>query len=256
MKRELFVDTNVLLGLTFYSDRWFREARPAYDNGHKIHASDLVVYEYCCSPEPFSDPPENPGELDIDWSRDQGLVGRIRDRLSKPYREYRGEIRHSTREDLTLEDAIQKFIDIFAIREQAEPQVRQEFETEFADKAITRQYITEFVSELIDRILQAAEVMKQKLELRVQTHNSVYHEAEEVKQKWDDFPKNTPDEPDLSIVIDATRVIEENSVNTLLSGDSDILALQEIANEYFGFSILSMADEYSVDSGKRFSRGS
>ena len=60
----------------------------------------------------------------------------------------------------------------------------------------------------------------------------------------------------MSIVIDATRVIEENSVNTLLSGDSDILALQEIANEYFGFSILSMADEYSVDSEKRVSGGS
>lgn len=250
MKRELFVDTNVLLGLTFYSDRWFREARPAYDNGHEIHASDLVVFEYCCSPEPFTDPPENPEDLDIDWSHNQGLVGRIQDRLAKPYREYRGEIRHSTREELTLEYAIQTFIDIFAIREQAEPQVRQEFETEFADKAITRQYITEFVSELIDRILQAAEVMKQKLELRVQTHNSVYHKAEEIRQKWEDFPEKTPDEPDRSIVIDATRVIEERSVNTLLSGDSDILALQEIANEYFDFSILSMADEYSADSGK------
>jgi len=253
MKRELFVDTNVLLGLTFYSDRWFREARPAYDNGHEIHASDLVVFEYCCSPEPFTDPPENPEDLDIDWTYNQGLVGRIRNRLSKPYREYRGEIRHSTREELTLEYAIQTFIDVFEIREQAEPQVRQEFKTEFADKAITRQYITEFVSNLIDRILQAAEVMKQKLELRVQTHNSVYHKSEEIRRKWEDFPENTPDEPDRSIVIDATRVIEEESVNTLLSGDSDILALQEIANEYFGFSILSMADEYSVGSEERVS---
>jgi len=242
-----------MLGLTFYSDRWFREARPAYDNGHKIHVSDLVVYEYCCSPEPFTDPPENPEELDIDWSLNQGVVGRIRDKLSKPYREYRGEIRHSSSEELTLEYAIQKFIDIFGIREQAEPQIRQEFETEFANKAITSQYITEFVSELIDRILQAAEVMKRKLELRVQTHDSVYHKAEEIKQKWNDYPENIPDQPDRSIVIDATRVIKENSVNTLLSGDSDILSLQEIANEYFGFSILSMADEYSVDSAQRIS---
>ena len=55
----------------------------------------------------------------------------------------------------------------------------------------------------------------------------------------------------LSIIVDATQVIKENSVNTVLSGDSDLLALQEIANSYFGFSILSMADEYSVNHEKK-----
>lgn len=249
MTRELFVDTNVLLGLTFYSDRWFQEARPAYNNDHEIHTSDLVVYEYCCSPQPFRQPPNSPGELDIDWSNDQGLVGRIRNRLSKPYREYRGRIRRSSDDELTLEYAIQEFIDIFEIREQAEPQIRSEFEKEFADKAVTRQYITEFVSELIDKILNAAEMMKRKLAERVEVHDSVYPTAHDEKQRWEDFPANPPDEPDLSIIVDATRIIEENGVNTVLSGDSDILALQEIADSYFDFSILSIADEYSVTAG-------
>lgn len=244
--RELFVDTNVLLGLTFYSDLWFRKARPAYENGHEIHTSDLVVYEYCCSPQPFSKPPSDPEELNIDWSCEQGLVGRIQDRLSQPYREYRGTIRHCSDDQLTLEYALEEFIEIFKIREEAHPQIRYQFEEEFNNKAVTRQYINEFVSELIDKILHAAEVMKQKLALRVQTHESEYHIGDEEKQTWKDLPSNPPDEPDLSIIIDATRVIEKHSVDTVLSGDSDILALQKIANEYFDFSILSMADEYSV----------
>lgn len=247
MKRELFVDTNVLLGLTFYSDRWYREARPAYTNGHEIHTSDLVVYEYCCSPHPFREPPDNPDKLDIDWSLDQGLVGRIRSRLSKPYRDYRGTVRRLDDEQLTLDHVIQEFIESFEIREQAEPQIRQEFEAEFSEKAVTRQYVNEFVSELIDRILHAATVMKQKLGDQVNVHDSEYHTANGVKRRWKDFPENPPCEPDLSIIVDATQVINTNGVNTVLSGDSDILAVQEIANSYFGFSILSMADEYSAD---------
>lgn len=251
MTRELFVDTNVLLGLTFYSDRWFREARPAYDNGHEIHVSDLVVYEYNCSPRPFRQPPDNPCELDIDWSYGQGLVGRIRKRLSKPYREFRGTVRRMSDEELTLKNVVQEFIDAFQIREQAEPQIRGEFENEFADKAITRQYVNEFASELIDKILHASDVMKQKLAERVEVHDSKYHVAVEDKRKWREFPENSPCEPDLSIIVDATQVIKENSVNTVLSGDSDLLALQEIANAYFDFDILSMADEYSVNREKK-----
>lgn len=247
MTRELFVDTNVLLGLTFYSDRWFREARPAYENNHEIHASDLVVYEYCCSPHPFRQPPDNPKELDIDWSYDQGLVGRIRAQLSQPYREYRGTIRRLPEEELTLENVTQEFIDIFEIRDQAVPQIRGKFEKEFADKALTRQYVNEFVSELIDKIIHASTIMKQKLANRVDVHDSKYHVATEDKRRWKDFAENPPSEPDLSIIVDATQVIKKNSVNTVLSGDSDLLALQEIANEYFEFDILSMADEYSVN---------
>lgn len=248
MVRELFVDTNVLLGLTFLSDRWFREAQPVYDNNHEIHASELVVYEYCCSPRPFREPPEDPSELDINWSFDRGLVGRIRNRLAKPYREYRSTIRRLPNEDLTLERAIEEFIDVFEIRAEAEPQIRAEFEKEFSDKAVTRQYITEFASELIDKIINGSGVVKKMLAKRVHLHDSKYHVANGDRQRWKDFPDQPPDEPDLSIIIDATQVLRGSSVNTVLSGDSDLLTLQEIANSYFGFNILSIADEYSVKS--------
>jgi hypothetical protein len=154
-------------------------------------------------------------------------------------------------EELTLETVVQEFIDIFEIRKQAEPQIRGEFENEFADKTITRQYVNEFASELIDKILRASDVMKQKLAELVEVHGSKYHVAVEEKRKWKEFPEKSPCEPDLSIIVDATQVIKGNSVNTVLSGDSDILALQEIANSYFGFSILSMADEYSVTRKRR-----
>lgn len=246
MKRELFVDTNVLLGLTFLSDRWYRAAQPVYENDHKIHTSELVVFEYCISPKPFTTPPEDPKEEDIDWSHDRGLVERIRNRVSKPYREYRGVIRRLPDEELTLDRVIQEFIDTFRIREQAVPQIRSEFEDEFQEKAVTRQYINQFASELIDKIINASDEMKATLSNVVEVHDSEYHVALDDKQRWVDFPEQPPDEPDLSIIVDATQVIKQNSVNTVLTGDSDILVLQSTANDYYQFDILSMDDEYSA----------
>lgn len=184
--------------------------------------------------------------MDIDWSYNQGFVGRIRSRLSKPYREYRGIIRQLPDEEVTLERGIEEFLRTFEIREQAAPQIRGEFERDFEIKAVTRQYICEFASELIDKILRASVVVKESLSKRVMVHNSEYHIANDDRRKWKLYPDSPPDEPDLSIIIDGTQVLRENGVSTVQSGDSDILALQKIANEYFGFSILSMADEYSI----------
>lgn len=251
MKRELFVDTNVLLGLTFYSDRWYRAAQPAYENDHELHTSELVVFEYCCSPKPFTVPPDDPSEEDIDWSYGHGLVERLRNRISKPYRDYRGRIRRLSDSELTLERAIELFIDVFEIRKQAEPQIRTEFEEEFREKAITRQYINRFASKLIDKILNASEEMKSELADIVEVHHSKYHVAMEDKRRWEDFPEQPPDEPDLSIMVDATEIIKENSVNTVLTGDSDLLVLQSVAKDYFRFDILSMDDEYSVGNEPR-----
>lgn len=252
--RDFFVDTNVLIGLTFYSDRWFQEVRDAFINDHEIHASELVIYEYCCSSNPFGEPPDSPDEMDIDWSFKQGVFGKVQKKLSQPYSEFRRTIRYTPDEDFSLDYAVEEFIDSFAIRKQAEPQIRTEFEREFEDKAVTKQYINEFVSELIDKIIRAAEVMKQKLRVRVNTHDSVYHEADELRRKWIDLSRiSRHNEPDLSIVIDGTDVIEDSSADTLLSGDSDIIQLQPTANEYFDFNILSMADEYSVNRGKQVS---
>jgi len=252
--RDFFVDTNVLLGLTFYSDRWFNEARDVFINDHEIHASELVVYEYCCSPNPFREPPASPVEMDVDWSLTQGLFGTIQNRLSQPYSEFRRTIRYTPDEDFSLEYAVEEFIESFSIRKQAEPQIRAEFEREFEGKAVTKQYVNEFVSKLIDTIIRAAEVMKQKLRVRVYMHDSVYHEADELRRKWVDLSRiSQHNEPDLSIVIDGTDVIENASADTLLSGDSDIIQLQPTANEYFDFNILSMADEYSVNRGEHVS---
>lgn len=245
--RELFVDTNVLIGLCVRSDRWYREAQPVYDNDHDIHTSELVVYEFCSSPNRFTYPPGSPEDFEADWRKQLGVFKKVSSRLKMPYTEYRRTIRALSDDDLTLDKAIEEFIEVFEIRPEAEPQVRSDFKQEFEDKAVTRQYINSFVSSYIIDIIKAAHERKSELADVVTVHDSRYHEALEDKRRWRQFPENPPSEPDLSIVTDATQVTRENSVGTVLTGDADLLTLQKIAQEYFEFDILSMADEYSVE---------
>ena len=244
--RELFVDTNVLIGLCVRSDRWYRESQPVYDNDHQVHTSELVVHEFCCSPKRFKEPPEDPSEIDVDWTKNQGVFNKVSSELKKPYSKYRREIRSLEDDELSLDIATEQFIDKFDIRSEAEPQIRGDFQKEFENKAVTKQYINNFVSSYIKDILIAAQEKKAELADFVTVHESCYHEATQDKQRWQDFPENPPDEPDLSIITDATQVIQEDSVGTVLSGDSDLITIQKIAQDYFDFDILSIADEYSV----------
>lgn len=245
-QRSFFVDTNVLLGLTFFSDMWWRDARPLYEYDHPLHTSELVVYEYCVSPHPFTDPPADPSKEQISWAYDRGTYGVITNRLKRPYREYRQRIREIDREDdLTLERAIELFIELFEIRPDAEPQICSEFKYEFDQKPVTGHYVQQFVSRLLGKIFKKADEVKNELSKLVEVHDSVYHMASDTKRRWKDFPERSPDEPDLSIITDATHVMNRDSVDFVLSGDSDFTVLQEIAGEYFEFSILSLAEEYS-----------
>lgn len=244
--RSFFVDTNVLLGLTFYSDKWWRDSRPLYDYDHPLHTSELVVYEYCVSPHPFTEPPEDPSQININWSFDRGKYEDVTDELKRPYRKYRQRVRDVGRDnDLTLERAIDEFIDLFEIRQDAEPQIRAEFEDEFDQKPVTVHYVQQFVSELLGKIFKQADKVKQELPDMVEVHDSVYHLASETKRRWEDFPEQPPHEPDLSIITDATHFMNRDAADFVLSGDSGITILQKIANQYFEFGILSLAEEYS-----------
>lgn len=245
--RELFVDTNVLIGLCVRSDRWYRETQPVYDNDHEIHTSELVVYEFCSSPNRFKYPPDTPEDFEAEWQKEQGVFKKVSSDLKKPYTEYRRTIRDLPEHDVTLDRAIEEFIEEFDIRPEAEPQIRTDFKNEFEGRAITRQYINSFVSSYIRDIITAAHERKAELADIVTVHDSRYHEASEDKRRWRQFPEQPPCEPDLSIITDATQVIREDSVGTVLTGDADLLTLQKIAHEYFEFDILSMADEYSVE---------
>lgn len=253
MPRGYFLETNTLLGLTFYSDRWFRDIRPIYDTEYEFYTSELVLYEYCNSEHSFTFPPSNPQNQTLSWDTERGRFRKITNDLKRPLSTFTREIRGLSDESLTLTRVMEEFIDQFSIRKEAEPQIREKFESHFENRELTTRYVNKFVGELIDDILSTAKKNKQSLKERVKVQPSVYHKVREMRRKWQDLPGDVIHEPDQSILVDATNVINNNGANHLVTGDSDILQLQKIANEYYNFTIVSMTDQlirdgkYSVD---------
>lgn len=249
MTRDYFLETSTLLGLTFYSDRWFSDIRPLYDSGHSLHTSKLVLYEYCNRRRhgENQDPvlPDDPETLTLDWESDDGKYRLIEKRLKRPLPEYFRQIRRLGRDDLVLEDAIEAFVDHFEIREQAEPRIRSKFRSHFEERAVTPRYVNNFVQSLIDDILATAQHNREAIGTRLELHDSTYHERDDSRQRWVDLPDQLMHEPDLSILIDATSISSEGAIQYLVTGDSDFLKMQDIGSSYYDFSIVSILDEFA-----------
>jgi hypothetical protein len=154
-------------------------------------------------------------------------------------------IRKEGRNGLDLETAITAFFDHFDIRPQAEPQIRAQFNEHFEGRAVTTQYIGEFVHTLLDRILDVAQKNKRTLSETVTVHDSLYHTADETRRRWKDFPDCPLHEPDLSILTDATELSKQGVLRHFVTGDSDLLSVQSVAIDYYGLSIISMEDEFA-----------
>lgn len=241
---DYFIETSALLGLTYFSDRWFRDVKPLYDRGHPLHTSTLTLCEYCHHDRATTLPPDDPSDLPHNWDGEAGKFRVIEDSLKKILPKYLRHIRQEGRDGLELEAAIKAFLDYFGIRRQAEPQVRAHFREYFEERAVTTQYVGKFAHTLVDRILDAAQKNKQTLGETVIVHDSTYHTAGEMRRRWKELPDSSLHEPDLSILMDATELTEVGTLKYFVTGDSGLLAIQSIATDYYDLSIISIQDEF------------
>jgi len=251
MTKHYFLDSSALLGLTFFSDRWFQEAYPLYNDWRNIYISELVLREYC-NYEKNSDEvkaPEDTSQIDPDWNTEAGKFGDLKDDLKEPLSEYTRQIRRLDRSGMVLEDAIETFIDHFEIREEAEPQIRAYFEDKFEERVVNAHYVNRYSQELVDRVLYTAKKNRARLAQEATVHESQYDTADGIKTKWDELPDASVHDPDLSILVDATVVANRQKIDYFVSGDSDHLAVQEFGNDYFDLSIISISDTFHPTSG-------
>jgi len=244
MTRDYFVDTSALIGLTFLSDRWFRDARELYLSEHTVHTSEIVLYEYCNrdrSTQPRK--PRTLDALDVDFDTTDGIYGKKIRGLKKPLPEYFRQIRRLEREGLTLEKAVESFINHFEIREQATPQVKSYFNYYFDNRAVTAQYINDCAQKLIDKILARAKKTRSNLEKRVNLHDSLYADRDHLADRWKVLTGGAIHEPDLSILVDVTALATGGKIDYFMTGDSDLLQAQEYATADYDFSVISIQDE-------------
>ena len=167
-----FLDTGVLVGLTFLHDLWSDEAERLFATDNTLYTSRTVVYEYCNSTAANS-----PESAKVDWETEEGVFG---DKLSKVRvaqmnldLKYRGV----DEEELTLDTLVDDFVsetgidrEVFPkelIEERIHPNIRAFLEKEIGGREITCDVARETMDVLCDTIQTQARDAREMILKRV-----------------------------------------------------------------------------------------
>ena len=243
---QYFVDTNCLLGLTFFHDRWHRDVKPLYEN-NRIYISEAVLYEYCNRGDGDPPLPDDPSAESITCEAEEGKYDDIRTDLEQKLPHFDREIKRLTREGLTTERVIEAAIDHFEIREQAEPQVEEFIEDYFDDRALVERQAKAAVRALIDRILYTSEQNKSALLGEVWLVDSQYHRMQDTREDIEYATDKWIQESDFCILLDGVSLAQSTRVDRMATGDGGYLHAEEVTAPRYGLSLVWAENEFYTD---------
>ena len=242
-----FLDTGVLVGLTFLHDLWSDEAERLFATDNTLYTSRTVIYEYCNSTANNS--PESAG---IDWETEEGVFG---DKLSKvrvaqmnldlKYRGYDDD-------ELTLETLVDDFVsetginrEIFPkelIEERIRPNIRAFLEDEIDGREITCDVARETMDVLCDTIQTQARNARETILERV----TEYPESDLDRDKFLpilDFVDGYGDQLILSTV---ANLNEKNILEKIVTADkSHMYGNRDRLKAVLGIHVVFIKDEFA-----------
>jgi len=241
-----FIDTNCLVGLTFFHDRWYHDVKPLYEN-NRLYASEAVLYEYCNRDSGDPSMPDDPSNFDISRDAVAGKYSDIRDELEKKLPRFHREIRRLAMDGLTLEGVVDAVVDHFEIREQAEPQIEAFLEEYFEERALIERQVKTAVRDLVDRILYTSKENKESLLSQLTLVDSKYHEMEQTRETIEYETDGWIQEADFCILLDAVRLAQAGTLGKFVSGDSGLLHAEEVTVNRYDLSLIWAENEFYTD---------
>lgn len=167
-----FLDTGVLVGLSFFHDLWSDEAESLFATDNSLYTSRTVIYEYCNSTANNS-----LDSTDVDWATEKGVFG---DKLSKVrVAQMNLDLKYQgvADEELTLDTLVDDFVsetgidrEVFPkglIEERIRPSIRVFLENEIDDQEITCEVARETIDALCDTIQTQARDARETIFERV-----------------------------------------------------------------------------------------
>ena len=242
-----FLDTGVLVGLSFLHDLWFDEAKRLFATDNSLYTSRTVIYEYCNSTANNS--PEN---ANVDWETEEGVFG---DKLSKIRvaqmnldLKYRG----IDDEELTLDTLVDDFVaetgidrEVFPeklIEERIRPNIRAFLEDETNGQEITCEVARETMDVLCDTIQTQARDAREMILERV----TEYPESDLDQDKFLpvlEFVDGYGDKLILSTVGDLN---EKNILKKIVSADkSHMYGNRDRLKAVLGIHVVFVKDEFA-----------
>lgn len=241
-----FIDTNCLLGLTFFHDRWYRDVKPLYEN-NRLYISEAVLHEYCNRGDGDPPMPDNPSSEAITTDAEAGKYADIRTDLEQKLPDFDREIKRLTLEGLTIEGVIETVIDHFEIREQAEAQVEEFIRDYFEDRALVERQAKAAVRKLVDRILYTSEKNKDALLSELRLTDSHYHTMQETREDIEYATDGWIQEADFCILLDGIKLAQSAGVERMVTGDAGYLHAEEVTASRYGLALVWAENEFYTD---------
>ena len=172
-----FLDTGVLVGLTFLHDGWRTEAERVFDSDNTFYVNRIVIFEYC-----NRERGKSREETNIDWESNNGVFGRILSKARMAQWNVETRLESLSNDELNLENLVEVFleevgvfdqehVDEDLIEEYIRPRIR-EFLIEAIDgRPVTQSVAMEAMMALCSEVVDGAHRKRDQVCDRVQEHN-------------------------------------------------------------------------------------
>lgn len=251
-----FIDTNVLVGLTFLHDRWTSEVERILLGDNTLYTSEFVIYEYCSRKPDSPSVVPDPSDIEVSSNDSHGVYGRVLKTFEENVEEniplYNRDIDYHHYDGLSLNKIVEIFFDHIEVREQAKPHFVRHFQEYFSSRKATPRNAKRCVEDLRDRFLHDAQKRKDLLMDSVYVRPSTYHEQERPRERIEEHiginQWGMPIE-DVQWFLDAVGLCQQGVVKRIVTGDKkDVVQHQQQLTSLFDVSVLYILDEFHTDS--------
>lgn len=242
-----FLDTGVLVGVTFLHDLWHDDAERLLDTDNGLYTSRAVVYEYCNNSKS-----SRLEDTVVDWDTDAGLFGSILSKVRAAQMNLNLRMDGYDDDEVDIETLVEAFLEETDVRgsikperlieEHIEPNIRKELEDELANEEVTPVSGRRALDKLCDTVINEANKTRDELQTRLTQGPSGSLNKSERRQRLG-FVDGYMDKV---ILADAAHQSNRNLVSTVVTADkSDMYGHHERVSAELGIQVVYIKDEFA-----------
>lgn len=241
-----FLDTGVLVGLTFLHDLWYDEAERVFDNNNGLYTSRAVVYEYCNSTES-----NRLEDATVDWETEAGLYGAKLSKVRVAQMNLNMWLDGCDDKELDVERLVDAFLEETDVNRKVKPpelieryirpNISAFLKDEIGDE-ITRKASRKALDKLCDTVIDGAEETREMIQNRVTWGPSGTREEEERNRRLG-FVEGYVDKV---ILCDAEHQSDLNLIEKVVTSDkSHMYGNRDRIRAVLGIPVVYIKDEFA-----------
>lgn len=211
-----YLDTNCLIGYTFFNDWWNSDARRLFDSDNELYIGDTVLFEYCNRPVTEHGIEYTWERSELSWTEEKGnfksKLAELRDSR------FLFEDKLFDRDDLDIDTAVKIFVDTYNIKDESEPAIYRYFEQKLdqLDLNVTVENVRKIQKMLVEDLQRYARERKEELRKRV---NLGPVRGDIPSTCVSTIKRTLSDDMDVEVVCDASYMCDVGLLERVVTGD-------------------------------------